>query len=147
LASVLQEKKDLKLEVEVMECSQAFFSGNTAMAMQLPDPRVNVRIAVYYSKGQDRAMSDYSVNMSYGGIFIESENVLPPDTTLFVEFRLPVNNRRIRCKSRVAWTNEPENLKSSDFPAGMGLQFLDLSLDEVHVIRNYIDDVGLRPTW
>ena len=130
-----------------MECSQAFISGNTAMAMQFPDPRVNVRIAVYYSKGQDRAMSDYSVNMSYGGIFIESENVLPPDTTLFVEFRLPVNNRRIRCKSRVAWTNEPENLKSSDFPAGMGLQFLDLSLDEVHVIRNYIDDVGLRPTW
>ena len=147
MASVLQEKKDLKLEVEVMECSQAFFSGNTAMAMQFPDPRVNVRIAVYFSKGQDRAMSDYSVNMSYGGIFIESENVLPPDTTLFVEFRLPVNNRRIRCKSRVAWTNEPENLKSSDFPAGMGLQFLDLSLDEVHVIRNYIDDVGLRPTW
>ena len=74
-------------------------------------------------------MSDYSVNMSFGGIFIESENVLPADTTLFVEFKLPVNNRRIKCKSRVAWTNEPQNPKSSALPAGMGLQFTDLSLD------------------
>ena len=130
-----------------MESSQAYYSGNTARALQFGDPRVNVRFVVYYGDGHDRAMSDYSVNMSFGGIFIESENVLPADTTLFVEFKLPVNNRRIKCKSRVAWTNEPENPKSSALPAGMGLQFTDLSLDDVHVIRKYIDEGGLRPMW
>ena len=137
----------LKQEVEVMKSSQVYFSGNAAMAMKYPDPRVNVRFTVYYGEGQEKAMSDYSVNLSFGGIFIESENVLPTDTTLFVEFKLPVNNRRIRCKSRVAWTNEPESRKSSVLPAGMGLQFTELSLDDVHVIRKYIDEVGLRPTW
>jgi uncharacterized protein (TIGR02266 family) len=130
-----------------MESSQAFFSGNTALAMQYPDPRVNVRLAVYYGEGQDRVMSDYSVNMSFGGIFIESENILPTDTTLFVEFKLPVNEKQIRCKSRVAWTNEPENPKSAVLPTGMGLQFTDLTLDDMHVIRMYINEVGLRPTW
>jgi uncharacterized protein (TIGR02266 family) len=130
-----------------MESTQTYFTGNAALAMQFPDPRVNVRFAVYYGEGQDGAMSDYTVNMSYGGIFIESENVLPTDTTLFVEFKLPVNNRQIRCKSRVAWTNDPENPKAPAFPSGMGLQFIDLSLDDVHVIRKYIDQVGLRPTW
>jgi uncharacterized protein (TIGR02266 family) len=133
--------------VEVMKSSDASYFGNTARAAQFDDPRVNVRFVVYYGDGQDQAMSDYSVNMSFGGIFIESENVLPADTSLFVEFKLPVNNRQIKCKSRVAWTNEPENPKSSALPAGMGLQFTDLSLDDVHVIRKYIDEVGLRPTW
>lgn len=137
-----------KQEVKVMESSHAYlYSGNTAMAMQYPDPRLNVRFAVYYGEGLEKAMSDYSVNLSFGGIFIESENVLPADTTLFVEFKLPANNRRIRCKSLVAWTNEPENPKSPALPAGMGLQFTDLSLDDVHVIRKYIDEAGLRPTW
>jgi uncharacterized protein (TIGR02266 family) len=117
------------------------------MAVQFSDPRVNVRFAVYYGEGKDSVMSDYSVNMSFGGIFIESEDVLPADTTLFVEFKLPVNNRHIKCKSRVAWTNEPKNPKSSALPAGMGLQFTDLSLDDVHVIRKYIDEGGLRPAW
>lgn len=130
-----------------MKSSGGHFSGNAARALQFGDPRVNVRVVVYYGDGQENAMSDYSVNMSFGGIFIESENVLPADTTLFVEFKLPVNNRQIRCKSRVAWTNEPENPKTSALPAGMGLQFTDLSLDDVHVIRKYIDEVGLKPSW
>ena len=130
-----------------MKSSGGYFSGNAALAMPYPEPRVNVRFAVYYGEGRETVMSDYSVNMSFGGIFIESETVLPADTTLFVEFKLPVNNRQIRCKSRVAWTNEPENPKSSALPAGMGLQFTDLSLDDVHVIRKYIDEAGLRPTW
>lgn len=130
-----------------MKYSQAYISGNTAMAMQYPDPRVNVRLAVYYGEGQERVMSDYSVNMSFGGIFIESENILPADTTLFVEFKLPVNEKQIRCKSRVAWTNEPENPKSAALPVGMGLQFTDLTLDDMHVIRTYINEVGLKPTW
>jgi uncharacterized protein (TIGR02266 family) len=130
-----------------MKSSGGYFSGNTARAIDFADPRVNVRFVVYYGEGQERAMSDYSVNMSFGGIFIESETVLPTDTTLFVEFKLPVNNREIRCKSRVAWTNEPANPKSSALPAGMGLQFADLSLEDIHVIRKYIDETGLTPTW
>jgi len=130
-----------------MRYSQAYISGNTAMAMQYPDPRVNVRFVVYYGEGNERVMSDYSVNMSFGGIFIESENILPADTTLFVEFKLPVNDKQIRCKSRVAWTNEPANPKSAILPTGMGIQFTDLTLDDMHVIRSYIDEVGLSPTW
>jgi uncharacterized protein (TIGR02266 family) len=130
-----------------MKSSDAYCSGNTARAIQFDDPRVNVRFVVYYGDEQDLAMCDYSVNMSFGGIFIESENVLPADTSLFVEFKLPVNNRQIRCKSRVAWTNEPKNPKSSALPTGMGLQFTDLSLDDVHVLRKYIDEAGLRPSW
>ena len=130
-----------------MRPARGYMSGNTAMALDYGDPRVNVRFVVYYGEQQDRVMSDYSVNMSFGGIFIESEKILPPDTTLLVEFKLPVNKKPIRCKSRVAWTNEPKDPKSSALPAGMGLQFIDLTLDDMHVVRSYIEEVGLRPAW
>jgi uncharacterized protein (TIGR02266 family) len=130
-----------------MRPAHGYISGNTAMAVEYDDLRVNVRFAVYYGEKQERVMSDYSVNMSFGGIFIESEKILPPDTTLLVEFKLPVYEKPIRCKSRVAWTNEPQNPKSSALPAGMGLQFIDLTLDDMHVVRSYIEEVGLKPSW
>ena len=130
-----------------MGTAQGYFSGNTAMKMDFGDPRVNVRFAVYYGEKKEKLMSDYSVNMSLGGIFIESERILPADTTLLVEFKLPVYEKPIRCKSRVAWTNEPDNPKSSALPKGMGLQFVDLTLDEIHVVRTFIEEVGIRPTW
>ncbi len=130
-----------------MRASQGYMAGNTAMAIDYGDTRVNVRFAVYYGEKQQKVMSDYSVNMSYGGIFIESENILPADTSLLVEFKLPRYERPIRCKSRVAWTNEPENPKSKLLPAGMGVQFIDLTLDDMHKVRSYIEEVGIKPAW
>lgn len=130
-----------------MEWWKSYLSGNTAVHVRFREPRMNVRLAVYYGRTSRTAMTDFSVNVSSGGIFIETDLILPVDTDLFVEFTLPVNDRRIRCRSRVAWTNEPENRKSAVLPSGMGLQFLDLPFDDMTVIRNYIEEVGLRPAW
>ncbi len=130
-----------------MRPTQTYTSGNAARSLPLGDLRANVRFVVYYADEEERVMSDYSVNMSLGGIFIESEEILPADTKLYVEFTLPVYEKPIRCTSRVAWTNEPANPKASAMPAGMGLQFLDLPLQDVHVIRNFIDEIGLKPMW
>ncbi len=130
-----------------MKPARGYMAGNTAMAMDYGDTRVNVRFAVYYGEKKQKVMSDYSVNMSYGGIFIESENILPADTSLLVEFKLPRAEKPIRCKSRVAWTNEPENPKSRLLPSGMGVQFIDLALDDMHKVRSYIEEVGIKPSW
>ena len=130
-----------------MGISRGYMSGNTAMKTDYGDPRVNVRFAVYYGEKKEKMMSDYSINMSLGGIFIESERILPADTTLLVEFKLPMYEKPIRCNSRVAWTNEPENPKSAALPKGMGLQLVDMSLNEMHVVRTCIEEVGLKPTW
>ena len=130
-----------------MGSPHGYVIGNTARKLDFGDPRVNVRFAVYYGERKEKLMSDYSVNMSLGGIFIESERILPTDTSLVVEFKLPAYEKPIRCKSRVAWTNEPDNPKTSALPKGMGLQFVDLTLEEVHVVRTFIEEVGIRPTW
>lgn len=111
------------------------------------EPRYRVRLAIYYGTEQQQLMTNYSVNMNTGGIFIETHKILPVDTPLMVEFMLPGKGKLITCKARVAWTNEPEDQKSPKLPVGMGLQFLDLSLDNLHSIRDFIDIGEISPTW
>ncbi len=130
-----------------MDWSKSYENGNAAVHVRFREPRTNVRLMVYYGQDEESVMTNYSINMSAGGIFIESETPLPVDTPLVVKFKLPVNDKQFRCTSRVAWTNDPADPKSELHPSGMGLQFLDLPLEDMNVIRNYIEEVGLTATW
>jgi uncharacterized protein (TIGR02266 family) len=111
------------------------------------DPRFKARIAVFNGPNQSRLISNYSVNMSTGGVFMETDNILPVDTLLLVKFKLPDNDTIIACNARVAWTNEPGHLKKLSLPPGMGLQLINLSLDNMYVIRDYLNKGNLVPTW
>jgi uncharacterized protein (TIGR02266 family) len=122
------------------------FSGNRVLEQRY-EPRYKTRLAIFYGSGQRKLMTDYSVNMSTGGIFIETVSPMPVDTILFVKFTLPANGETISCKAKVAWTNEPGEIKSKDLPLGMGLQFIDISLDQIHAVRGFINKMGLEPAW
>jgi uncharacterized protein (TIGR02266 family) len=84
-------------------------------------------------------MTEYSVNMSSGGVFIATKRVLEGGTLLFVEFRLPGSTKPITCKAKVAWVNDPEHMKSTSLPPGMGLQFFSLSLESLEELRTYLN--------
>ncbi len=122
------------------------FDGN-AVLEQRYEPRNKARLAIYYGPSQQDIMRDYSINVSTGGIFVETDDPLPEDTSLYIKFMLPSMDDPITCKSKVAWTNEPGRVKSRNLPAGMGLQFIDLTLDRIHFIRQYINEGGLEPEW
>ena len=112
-----------------------------------PDPRYLTRIAIFYGPYQKKILTDYSINMSTGGIFIETSMILPEDTKLTVKFKLPHTDSMIIAKARVAWINDPLDLKKLFFPAGMGFQFLDLSSENMCTIRTYLDKGAFVPTW
>jgi uncharacterized protein (TIGR02266 family) len=111
------------------------------------DPKFKAQIAIFNGQDQHKIMTNYSVNMSTGGVFIETVNFLPVDTLLIVKFKLPENDLPITCKARVSWTNEPGNLRKYSLSPGMGLQFIDLSLNDMHAIRDYLINGKLVPTW
>jgi uncharacterized protein (TIGR02266 family) len=105
------------------------------------------RIAIFYGPYQKKILTDYSINMSTGGVFIESSMILSEDTELTVKFKLPVSGNIITARARVAWINDPLFLKKGSLPPGMGLQFLDLSMEDIHTIRTYLVDGEFMPTW
>ena len=122
------------------------FEGNTVLEQRY-EPRYRTRLAIYYGPDQRKLMRDYSINMSTGGIFVETSTPLPEDTTLYLKFMLPAATKPITCTSKVAWTNAPGKIRSKGLPVGMGLQFLDLPLEKLHSIRKYIYEGGLVPEW
>jgi uncharacterized protein (TIGR02266 family) len=111
------------------------------------DPRFLARIAIFNGPYQRELMTDYTVNVSSGGVFIETGKLLEVDTLLTVKFKLPDQDRVISCTSRVAWVNEATAPKKPTLPPGMGLQFLDLAMEDMNAIRIFIDKGELVPTW
>jgi len=110
-------------------------------------PRVKAHLSIHFGPDLNRLMTDYAVNLSTGGLFIESENVLSVDSMLMLDFSLPDPARSICCKGRIAWVNTADDPINPKLPTGMGMQFLDLSLDDIGAIREYIKQQCLHPSW
>ena len=110
-------------------------------------PRFIARLRIGHGGNPEKLLTDFSINLSTGGVFIETADHLPVDTILNIEFILPENERTIGCKGRVAWVNLPDLLSNPNLPAGMGLQFLDLSQEDMDSVRQYIKNEALMPFW
>lgn len=109
--------------------------------------RHSARVKVKCAAGLQETITDYTVNLSTGGLFLATSNILPVDTRLLIEFTVPVRPTPICCKARVAWINDPEKLLKKDMPPGMGLQFIDISLSDVDAIREYLSGGRLLASW
>jgi uncharacterized protein (TIGR02266 family) len=110
-------------------------------------PRVMAKLIVHFGVNPQVLLTDYSVNLSTGGVFLKTENPLPMDTPLTLEFSLPNLSVPVRCQGRVAWLNSSENVTKPLLPPGMGVQFLDLSLEVMYAIREFIKQQCLTPSW
>jgi len=111
------------------------------------DPRNLARIAIFHGLYQKQILTDYSINISTGGVFIESTIILPEDTELTVKFNLPDSDNIIVAKAKVAWTNDQDSFKKTSLPPGMGLLFIDLSMEDMHTIRTVLYTENFIPTW
>lgn len=109
--------------------------------------RLRAELMVYYGPAPQRQLENFSVDLSTGGLFIQTDQPLPDDESLTLRFSLPGEQKTISCQARVAWINDPERPKKPSLPAGMGVQFIDLSLDDLKAIRRFLEHSDLEPSW
>jgi uncharacterized protein (TIGR02266 family) len=102
------------------------------------ETRVAVRLPVSYGIEAPGRLVDYTVDLSTGGMFLDSKKALPIDTLLTVDFTLPRSDTAIVCRVRVAWRNGPILRSSQLFPQGMGLEFLALDPRQLLAIRTFL---------
>lgn len=109
-------------------------------------PRVPTRLIVRYGLDSKNLFHAFSVNLSSGGVFIETDEPYQPDQELYLEFSLPNVNQPIICKAFVAWINTPLHPINPGMPPGMGLQFLSLSLPDLLAVWEHIShDRDVKP--
>jgi molecular chaperone DnaK len=82
-------------------------------------------------------LSDFSANISPGGMFIRTQTPQPQGAVLEFEFRLGDGFELIRGRGEVVWLR-PED-EGPTRPAGMGLRFLDLSQGSKELIYKIVD--------
>ncbi|MGA3207234.1 MAG: TIGR02266 family protein [Syntrophales bacterium] len=66
-------------------------------------------------------IKSHTLNISNGGLFIETENPLPIYSVVTLRMRLPDETEPMEIQGCVVWSN-PKG-KNKDFPSGMGIQF------------------------
>jgi len=109
--------------------------------------RVPARMLVRYGTAGGQILTDYTVNLSTGGVFIETSHAFALGEELIASFVLPERVDGLRCQARVAWVNVPEHLLKPLLPPGIGVQFLDLSGSERAELLTFVKKKLLSPLW
>jgi len=76
----------------------------------------------------------WSRNVSRGGMFVESDTALEPDSEFQVEFTVPDTSIVVQPTARVVWRRPADHERGP----GMGLQFLKLDRDAAQWLEQYV---------
>jgi uncharacterized protein (TIGR02266 family) len=105
------------------------------------NPRIMVRVLVDF-ESDNTYFYDYSNNLSEGGIFVETDKLLPVGTSLTLRFTLPSVDRVFQAIGRVAWLYDPkagdEGPPRQVLGRGMGVEFKNLDATDLELIQRYV---------
>jgi len=100
---------------------------------------VDAELRVAYRSIDDLVVA-YCSDLSRGGMFVESEALLPMDSTVRVTLELPEGSGDIPVLCRVAWTRDAVVAARERLPVGMGLQFRDVPEDTLLLLEAFISE-------
>jgi uncharacterized protein (TIGR02266 family) len=98
-------------------------------------PRVKMQ-AVIDLQSDNNFFNGFSSNISDGGIFVATVNLLPIGTPVELSFSLPAGGR-IEAKGQVRWVREINDQLPDAFP-GLGIQFHQLAPAAVDAISAFV---------
>lgn len=86
-------------------------------------------------------ISDWTMNISKGGMFISTKYPLPEGTNLTLKLKIPDSKEEISLDAEVVWRVKPEESKGTLIP-GMGLKFKNIDEEVIKKIERIISEKG-----
>jgi uncharacterized protein (TIGR02266 family) len=99
--------------------------------------RVQATFRVKYPTLDQLAVA-FTTDLSKGGLFLQTESFLPINAIIRLELELPDGGGEIEVIGRVAHIRDDYEAELSRQPAGMGIEFLDLTEERRDQIAQYI---------
>jgi len=85
-----------------------------------------------------RASQEHCANLSRGGVFVRTHELLDPGCRVLVELSLP-DGGQVEAIGRVAWTQYAMRSASPDGPdCGVGIEFLGGAVDQLSALENFV---------
>lgn len=97
--------------------------------------RATLKTSVHLSS-ESNFYTGFSNDISEGGIFVATHNVLPRGSFMDIEFSLPDDGAPIRVQGEVRWVREYR--QDSDGHPGMGLEFRNLQEADRQRILSFV---------
>ncbi len=97
--------------------------------------REDVQLQVQYATLEE-FLSDWTSNVSVGGMFLQTENPKPVGTKFQLRFRIPTYERTIEAQGEVCWVIPADQPVPPH--AGMGVRFTDVTAEDQEAIRRLI---------
>jgi uncharacterized protein (TIGR02266 family) len=105
---------------------------------------LQAELRVYYGPSQEIVLYGFSMDMSSGGLFLKTETSFSVNDKVLLSFTLPDADKIVNCSAKVAWVNLKDEPKKPELPAGVGLQFLDLSTEYLLSIQSIFKHDGVK---
>jgi uncharacterized protein (TIGR02266 family) len=99
------------------------------------DPRYDRRLEVEIV-AEGKAHAAHSKNISLGGMFVETAEVLPVQTTIQIRFRVPTQPEPIDVTGEVRWVERGSPGQLS----GMGIRFHGLRARDVWALNRFFQN-------
>jgi type IV pilus assembly protein PilZ len=99
-------------------------------------PRIAAALPVAF-KDKETFIRASTGDLSTGGLFIRTDNPLPPGRQFVIRLRLPGLTDPLQAQCEVAWTRTPEQARP-DQPPGMGVKFSKMSIKDSERLRKYL---------
>ncbi len=98
--------------------------------------RLNHEILVAY-RTMDGFITDWAVNISKGGLFVNTRAPLPVGSQVRLIVSLPNAAFPFDLQGKVSWVNEFDN--ASNLVPGMGIEFVDIDEDKKARIADFVE--------
>jgi uncharacterized protein (TIGR02266 family) len=99
--------------------------------------RFPVRVAVRYGKEDPITCNGFILNLSEGGVFIQTDEPLPVNSEILIRLFIPPRIKLLgEFTGKVAWVNTGE----SPLPKGMGIQFETPGKEALKQLISYFRD-------
>src|SRR5262249_24936916 len=92
----------------------------------------------------DQLVVAYSADLSKGGMFLASDQLLPVNSTIRLLIELPGRGGELSILSRVVYLRDRVTAQRTGKTAGMGIQFLDLDEEALTQIGKFIAEQSLE---
>ncbi|MGD2272678.1 MAG: PilZ domain-containing protein [Desulfobacterales bacterium] len=126
----MSHEEQLALLVHLKELSSDELPEKTITLDERLSPRKPCKLTVDY-QSQDNAHTEHILDISTGGVFIETTEPIDVGQEIKLTFAFPDSPDALKVSGEIVWRN----------PKGIGVKFIDMTQQQVDKIKTYTADI------